>query len=358
MMTGQIGWAVSNRIVYRTTDGGHNWTDVMPCGIPTRHALASFFLSANDAWLAVMGTNAPKFDIATPAGVTVFRTTNGGRTWQASRVPVQGSVEPFNRLTFANARDGWLWLNEGVAAGNAYYALLRTVDGGQHWTQTVSEEPYGRPARLVPAGFPSCDCATALTFRNVRVGWTTGSNLVPPVPFLWITHDGGYHWYHQSFQLPRGESFYHSFAPVFFGQSEGILPVQLVQGKSIDVFDAYLTHDGGMSWRSTTPLVLPEPAQRAPIPTFSFAGRLHGWVSSGWDLYRTSDGGRHWAHMHPHGSFNSITQLDFIDSHQGFAVEQFINGSFPTYLLATTDGGQSWRAVSSYSASLPLHLCR
>jgi photosystem II stability/assembly factor-like uncharacterized protein len=119
----------------------------------------------------------------------------------------------------------------------------------------------------------------------------------------------------------------------------------------------YLTRNGGMSWTSTTPLVLPELAQVGSIPTFSFADRLDGWVSNGSDLYHTADSGRHWVQLHPHGLHNLIAQLDFVDRNRGFAQVRFILGRSPAYLRHTTDGGRSWRSVSTYSASLPLHRC-
>ncbi|MDQ2745067.1 MAG: hypothetical protein M3Z66_22610 [Chloroflexota bacterium] len=347
MMNARVGWGVSNRFVFRTVDGGQNWLGVMPCGIPRQHQLATFFLSSDDAWIAVTAASGAKIVSSKPSPVTIFRTIDGGRTWQSFRVPVQGSVEPFGRLTFANRHDGWLWLNEGVAAGNASYILLRTVDGGRQWTRTAVSQPFRRSA----GAFPGCDCARAITFHDGAAGWATGSTLGPPAPFLWMTRNGGYRWRHQSFRLPRGYNFYQTYAPVFFDRREGILPVQLVRGRSIDVFDAYLTHDGGLSWTSTAPLVLPEPAQRVPQPAFSFADRSHGWISSGWDLYRTTDAGSHWVKLHPKDPFHAVAQLDFVGPKVGFAVIQFINGYEPPYFFKTIDGGQTWRVVSTYSLS-------
>jgi len=355
MMTTRIGWSVSNRVVFRTTDGARNWTDVMPCGLPQRYQMAADFLSGTDAWIAVSPAVLPKTNAIQRGPVTVFRTTNGGRTWQQARMPVQGSVEPFSDLTFANRHDGWFWLDAGTMAV-PYFILLRTVDGGLHWTRVLAAGPGRRSAVM----FPSCNCGRAITFLDGRTGWATGSFFAPSAtsgPFLWVTRDSGRQWQRQRLPLPNGYHASQTYPPLFFGHAEGILPVQLVRGKSADVLDAYVTHDGGMSWRNTTPLVLPEVAQVGSIPIFSFADRFHGWASNGSDLYRTTDGGRHWVQPRARGIRSVIAQLDFVGSATGFAVMRFISGGSPPYLRKTGNGGRSWRTVPSYSSSLPLHRC-
>jgi photosystem II stability/assembly factor-like uncharacterized protein len=355
MIGARIGWGVSNRLVFRTVDGGQNWTEVMPCGIPVQHQLGVYFLSGTDAWIAVSPAAVPKTNAIHRGPVTVFRTTNGGQTWQRLLVPIQGSVEPFSDLTFANRHDGWFWLDDGTMSVPSF-VLLHTLDGGQHWMSVADVGPRHRSVAM----FPSCNCGRAITFRDDTTGWVTGSNLAPSAtsgPFLWVTRDSGRRWQHQSLPLPNGYHFSQTYPPHFFGLGEGILPVQLVRGKSADVFDAYLTHNGGMTWTSTTPLVLPELAQVGSVPTFSFSDRLHGWVSNGSDLYHTADGGRHWIRLQPHGLHNLIAQLDFADRNRGIAQVRFILGRSPAYLLHTSDGGRTWRVVSTYSASLPLHRC-
>jgi len=218
----------------------------------------------------------------------------------------------------------------------------------------VYSQPYHRSA----GAFPGCGCARSITFRSATVGWTSGVRLGPQIPSLWVTRDGGYHWQPQNLRTPSGDSEWQSYAPLFFGARDGILPVQLVRGRSIDVFDVYLTHNGGLSWTSTTPLALTELAQRAPAPIFSFADSTHGWVTDGQDLYRTDDSGHHWVRLHPHGPFQAVAQLDAVSPSVGFAVIQFINGASPTYLLETVDAGGTWRTVRTYSLSLPLRNCR
>lgn len=354
MMNARSGWGVANRIVFRSTDGGQNWSDVMPCGILARHQLATFFLSGDDAWVAVAPATEPKIVSSRASAITIFRTTNGGRTWRSTRISVSGGIEPFNRLTFANRSDGWLWLNEGVAAGSAYYILLRTVDGGRHWTKTACSQPYHRSA----GAFPGCDCTRSITFRDGATGWASGVRLVPVFSSLWVTHDGGYHWRPQKLPVPSGYSVWQSYAPVFFGRRDGILPVQLARGPAIDVFDTYMTHNGGLTWSGTTPLALGSLAQRAPLPVFSFVDSARGWVTNGRDLYRTNDAGHHWARLHPQGPFAAAGQLDFVRSSVGFALAQLINGGSPPYLLDTVDGGRAWRRVRTYSLSRPLHNCR
>ncbi len=72
--------------VFRTADGGGTWFEVTP---PMIAAAASdvdslgavgFFLNANSAWVTYQFTGTPKV----PANPVVWKTTDGGKTWQAS----------------------------------------------------------------------------------------------------------------------------------------------------------------------------------------------------------------------------------------------------------------------------------
>ena len=69
-----------------------------------------------------------------PGGGAIYRTTDGGNTWN----PVHNAATGLNGLFFASA-------DVGYAVGNAK-TLLRTTDGGQNWT-----------VRPVPADIPPAD---------------------------------------------------------------------------------------------------------------------------------------------------------------------------------------------------------
>ena len=74
----------------------------------------------------------------------------------------------------------------------------------------------------------------------------------------------------------------------------------------------------------------------------------HGWVavSDGTALYRTSDGGVHWAKI-THaiaGSITAFAQLNFVSTGVGWALG-YTPEAANTLLFKTTDGGQTWTQV-------------
>ena len=76
MMSRSVGWAASESRVYRTTDGAHRWNDVLRTR--TGSGIATAFPNAPDAWVMVRKNGS----------LRVFRTTDGGRVWKASTLPV------------------------------------------------------------------------------------------------------------------------------------------------------------------------------------------------------------------------------------------------------------------------------
>ena len=71
-------------------------------------------MNASDGW--VVGN-----------GGVLYRTTDGGKTWTLSHLPV--ALNP-QAVSFADARHGWVVM--------AHRALLATSDGGATWTVAES----------------------------------------------------------------------------------------------------------------------------------------------------------------------------------------------------------------------------
>jgi hypothetical protein len=78
----------------------------------------------------------------------VKKTTDGGKTWSALPVPVQGNL---SGIDFVDASTGWV-------SGNA--TILHTADGGATWT--TQPTPTGADAREV-------------RFFDAQNGWAAGA---------------------------------------------------------------------------------------------------------------------------------------------------------------------------------------
>ncbi len=226
-----------------------------PAGLSLLPQRGVFFVDESHGWVA--GADTPVFG---PWTATVFRTVDGGRTWQPatlrlSRPPAFGAYESVV-LDFLDRRHGWLALGLGVNANFDYGAeLFHTQDGGATWTQVLS----------VPASF-------GFEFVNPDDGWAVGR---PAMQSLYRTKNGGRSWHRVRLPpAPLRRKPFQTFLglPEFFSPQEGVLeacfivrgPMEVVtltglkgpSQRNYVVF--YRTADGGNSWEPTTPLTGPD----------------------------------------------------------------------------------------------------
>lgn len=101
--------------------------------------------------------------------------------------PVPNSFQVTD-LTFVGTKDGWA-LGRGECfktPSQACPALLRTSDGGEHWTSVRNP-----PANISISGACANPCIEHIRFANEEVGYAYGQNA------LFMTTDGGAHWIRQ-----------------------------------------------------------------------------------------------------------------------------------------------------------------
>jgi photosystem II stability/assembly factor-like uncharacterized protein len=155
-----FGWGVGrNGKLYRSGDGGHTWGDLEPpCG-----AEKVCFTAQEDGWVG--------------AGNRIARSTNGGDTWTAVfAAPGDAEVNGWHPQDLQCARGGVVWAlfaGNNAAAGHAPYAVYRGTATGQ-WTLVAKEPMTGRALPAAPAlgGYPapisvlSADAAVLLTWTG------------------------------------------------------------------------------------------------------------------------------------------------------------------------------------------------
>jgi photosystem II stability/assembly factor-like uncharacterized protein len=328
MIDTMTGWALSEHAVLRTTDGGIHWKNVSPPNITlTRNSIAEF-CTASMVWVAIPQAQA--------TSTQIFHTTDGGTTWQ--QTTIQAAFP--RQFTFIDSQHGWLlagWRQTGGAAEAV--SVFRTTDGGKSWPK-VADALF---ADTTPPGhLPYGGQKSGIRFLDASTGWVTGTVVVPSIPWLYITHDGGSSWYQQSLLKPPGipTAQLTINSPTFFSTTDGILPVIFsdITTDSRIATDFYVTHDGGQTWQNTA--LLP-----VGLGVFDFVDMQHGWASDGSVLYMTSDGGNHWIKLSPNESFKHISLLDFVSSTIGWAISSA--PSMPSSLLKTIDGGRTWTTIST-----------
>ncbi len=300
-----------------TTDGGRVWREEPAiAGVTDLGAPAVSFISASRGWLIA--------DQGVRSSV-ILATTNGGRTWR-QQYP-SAAPRPIYGIDFVNQRLGY-----GIGMVGDGGAVLRTDNGGHTWI-------------IVGRVVPPTPYQTSLSFVNAEDGW-----VVAGTGELMATRDGGRTW----FKVP---------IPPLQASRPGPVPplgsVSLVTASTGCAAPAWLgqgvdygTTDGGRIWRTEAPApnawicaarlagLLPGRLRGGALlplkdAVWSGGGRGWLWAATSLSLFTSTDGGRMWTRHKGAGG----ADLSFADSQYGWMLR---NGA----LLATTDGGATWRPVS------------
>jgi photosystem II stability/assembly factor-like uncharacterized protein len=263
MLDTNVGWAIGGQTswgdhVLRTSDGGSTWTDLTP---PEEAAQAGdnktatgYFQDAQTAWVIFSNTSG-----ITPSQSVVWRTQDGGLTWQASQpLDLTNLTEFYNpsNLQFVNGQTGWLMAHVGVGMMHDYIVLYRSQDGGVNWARI--QDPYNDTSSIM-----SCS-KTGMLFSDATHGWLTGDcHGVAPGVLLYQSNDGGVTW--KSITLPEPTStpglFTNqlagcgSYNPFFFSNDLGHLAVNCAFYDQTPVkyqYFVYTTQDGGSTWTYST----------------------------------------------------------------------------------------------------------
>src|SRR5205823_1565793 len=142
------------------------------------------------------------------ATASIFHTVDGGRTWRRASValPIRGLG--VQQIDFVDPLHGWLLVNLGTAAGSQGVDVLRSSDGGAHWT-SVS---LTAGTRATPGSLPLSGDKNGITFRSTSTGFAAGFVAGPPgFAWLYVTHNAGRTWQHHSLPPPLAyQSAFHS----------------------------------------------------------------------------------------------------------------------------------------------------
>jgi photosystem II stability/assembly factor-like uncharacterized protein len=192
-------------------------------------------LSASQAWVMVT-------DPSDPAGSgLLYRTEDGGLNWTVYPVPF-GSGD----LTLIDEDHGWMLAFLGIAAGSMGVAIYQTEDGGATWTQTYTNDPNLENAS---DSLPLSGIKSNLTPLDMETAWVGGVIYAPETFYFYKTNDGGQSWAQQTLPTAPGmenTDISIDSGPIFTSPSEAILPVRFMGDTNRTGF--YATQDGGASW--------------------------------------------------------------------------------------------------------------
>jgi len=179
----------------KTTDGGRTWiTSALP-GL--RLVSKTHFISAEVGWLA--GTKDISEDLNGRIAV-VLRTTDGGQHWTSSQIPSETGVAEIRDLFFLNKSVGWLITWHYNNGGTHLYL---TTDGGKAWSMHPDQTMQGPGKWLSVVRFVNSKIGFAFSRDDqVEAAVEPPAKGVIAVPqagptntgHMLYTDDGGEHW--------------------------------------------------------------------------------------------------------------------------------------------------------------------
>ncbi len=239
-LSAEEGWVLTDAALLFTHDGGMSWSDVAS-GQRFGGITDSFFLSASEAWLAVVSPGSPEL-------LVVCNTVDGGLSWRDRVVEASeldsGQVYVRAQVRYLDASHGWILGQVATSSAFSVGKLLRTIDGGASWEHLPRPPAAGR-----------------FFFVDSRHGYMTGA---PVSERLYRTLDGGRRWEELVLSVPVEPGMALYDLPTFHSPTLGTLAVT-IRGDSPRV-DIFVTRDTGGSWLPAGSMALPPGDYDEPVP--------------------------------------------------------------------------------------------
>ncbi len=348
MLDALHGWGAGSRgvehvpEVARTSDGGQTWAPANPPEAvrPPNGRVTAFFMDDRHAWVIYVGEPGPEL-----VNATVWRTADGGATWQPATIDSSGLMMDFfypGQIAFRDAGHGWMLVHLGVGMNHDYVAVLTTQDGGASWEYIVDPTKDNL--------WMSCQ-KNGVWFRDELHGYAVGTcDGVMAGLYLYDTADGGETWNEAALPAPDEVpgaytdemSMCEGTDLLFTDAQHGSLLVRCTDMNSMQARRwLYRTVDGGQSWSSA---LLP-----APLGEITFLDENQGWYIAppapdstvGTKVYHTTDGGATWAEL---AAIDWSGPVNFADAQNGWVAGGSQVGKA---LLHTADGGATWEQVKA-----------
>ena len=236
----------------------------------------------------------------------ILRTTDGGGHWTTTS-PAWWDCYMTKSLSVVSARRAYAVGSEGDYES----AIVRTTDGGRNWSWQDSNTPQ---------------YLLSVDFLNAARGWLCGSRGT-----LLHTADGGATW-----SGSRGNSSSDLWSVDFADAAHGWLA-----GGNTGTTAGFIRHtsDGGATWATQTTVagaVIYKVAALDDSQAWAVGGSP---VSGAGVILHTSDGGATWQTQYGGPATPWLSDVDMVDASTGWTVGE--RGS----VLHTTDGGLHWDTV-------------
>ena len=317
LLTPTFGWVLTPDQLLISQDGGRTFSAV-DVPIPAGTARAAYFAT-------------PETGVVTASSgqsLTVARTTDGGRAWRTTTVPgaaaTPAGYSSLN-MSFGDDAHGAVLARAATSQAFSLATIFITTDGGTSWS--AHPAPEAGVVHVEPGG---------------RI-WLAGTTLNNST-------DQGRHWTLSTLALAGPVTSATISPPI-----AATLPVTVLVDDRAEV-QLLTTTDGGRSWGE--PTRLPVHGKTGPGVRLAVTNTPSGPV-----VYDTIAGHAYrqtGADLRPSGLTDGIQTVTFIsNNHAGWALASHgtcntnkRSCSYRHNLLATTDGGTTWRTVAAWNRQI------
>jgi photosystem II stability/assembly factor-like uncharacterized protein len=268
--------------LWKTTNHGMSWTplfDAQPVS-----SIGAVSVAPSNPHVVWVGTGEPQNRQSSPYGYGVFRSLDGGATWEPrgleeTRHVGRVVIHPTDPDIVYVAAVGHLW------GPNEERGVYRTTDGGESWEKVLYlDEDTGAIDLVMDPRDPGTLFAALYQRRRTAFGFSAsgaGSG-------IWRTHDAGQSWTALSEGLPEGDKGRIGLA---VHARDGRLVYASVEGAGEEARGLYRSTDRGATWERLS--------DNNPRPMYFSLVRLDPTnpervYMGGVDLQVSDDGGRTW----------------------------------------------------------------
>lgn len=279
-------WVTNDPTVYKTTDGGENWTPVATSIYGSVIGKQIQFINEN------VGFVSQCYD-------EIRKTVDGGENWELLELDIPNGMDRFHFIDEMNA-----W---GVGSSGYNYPdnIFKTTDGGRTWS-TIK---YGNSVSL-----------NAVVAKSVDEFWAVGFG-----GMIINTKDAGVN-INKLSETPK----------LLTGVKDLFFIDPLHGWASADFGYVLRTENGGKNWDEYK-------SGSLGASKLFFINKNIGWAGSGnWSkgyIHKTTDGGKTWERVY-YDNIGAISNIYFEDENNGIAI-----GS--NHILKTNDGGVNWTNEST-----------
>ncbi len=260
----QHGWALlARRALFRTTDGGRSWEEqaarLPPSNLdPSPAAIWLAALAQQDAIVLEVFQDAPRL-----LTVMSVATGDGGATWGDRAVVGGYAANIGNREPFV------------CAEADLAFVLSRddgsvTADGGSSWARVRDHRyaEFGPGSAFARAVSVACGAPSTLwVFGGRQALFPPPSGDDPTDPWVLVSRDAGRSWTNLPILLPEGEG-------LRFGRSATSGPdrVWVAFSSSAELPRLLHSRDGGRSWSEQRLPLEPDPTNQTFVVSMTFVG--------------------------------------------------------------------------------------